>query len=133
MLKKSPNQSLCPYYYMGGELHPLKYGSYFNDKTALFNIIDAEEQFILESFGINNSCIWIDLYETALDHKVIKKLSMHLNNINHKIRKLCFVGCSWVNKNKLKNKIKIKNMDLSKQIKFFSDPKLAKQWLVGNR
>jgi hypothetical protein len=31
-LNRSPSGSICPYYYMGGELHPLKYGSYFKDK-----------------------------------------------------------------------------------------------------
>jgi hypothetical protein len=34
MITKSPSGSLCPYYYMGSELHPLHYGSYFDDKKV---------------------------------------------------------------------------------------------------
>jgi len=60
-LNKSPSGSICPYYYMGGELHPLKYGSYCCDKEKLFTVIKAEEDFILKSSGQNNRRIWIDL------------------------------------------------------------------------
>jgi hypothetical protein len=65
-LDKSPSGSACPYYFMGGELHPLKYGSYFENKEKLFAVIKAEEDFILKSSGQNNRRIWIDLYETKL-------------------------------------------------------------------
>ena len=61
MLKKSPSGSVCPYYYMNGELHPLKYGSYLSNKDKLFDVMKAEEKFILESSGNNNRRIWIDL------------------------------------------------------------------------
>ena len=53
MLRKSPSGSLCPYYYMGGELHPLKYGSYFDKKEELLSVMKAEEEFILKSAGQN--------------------------------------------------------------------------------
>ena len=39
MLKTSPSGSLCPYYYMGGELHPLKYGSHFDRKEELLAVM----------------------------------------------------------------------------------------------
>ena len=130
MLKKSPSGSLCPYYFMGGELHPLHYGSYFNDKKRLFEIIRAEEDFILSSSGTNNRRIWIDLYETTLDGEVIDFLVNHLKVIRHKIFKLCLVGCSFSGRQKLKSKMKQEDMDLFSQTQYFSDPEKAKQWLV---
>ncbi len=131
MLKKSPSGSLCPYYYMGGELHPLKYGSFFSDKNRLFDIINAEEEFILKSSGLNNRRIWIDLYETTIDDEVIEKLVSHIQVIRHKVFKLCMVGCSIFIKQKIKKTMVQKNLDLAGQIKFFSDPEVAKQWLIG--
>ena len=41
MINKSPSGSLCPNNYKGGELHPLKYGSYFADKSKLFIVMKA--------------------------------------------------------------------------------------------
>lgn len=43
-LNKSPSGSICPYYYMGGELHSLKYGIYFTDKQKLFAVNKAAEE-----------------------------------------------------------------------------------------
>ena len=131
MLNKSPSGSLCPYYYMGGELHPLHYGNYESDKKRLFEIIELEETFILNSSGINNKRIWIDLYGTKIDNEVIEFLVYHINTIRHKIFKLCFVGCSSNVKHKIKLKMKHKKMDLLNQIQFFLDPEEAKQWLIG--
>ena len=88
-MKKSPSGALCPYYFMGGELHPLHYGSYFDDKERLFEIIKAEQDFIISSSGTNNRRIWIDLYETVLDDEVIDFLVDHLTAIRPKIYKLC--------------------------------------------
>jgi len=130
MMHKSPSGSLCPYYYMGGELHPLKYGSYFKDKNKLFHIIHAEETFILNSSGNHNRRIWIDLYETHLDHEVIEKLVLHISNISPKIFKLCLVGCSLISKHKIITQMKRSALPITPQVKFFSDPEIAKQWLV---
>ena len=132
MLTKSPSGSVCPYYYMGGELHPLKYGSYFDDKISLFNVMKAEQEFILKSSGTNNRQIWIDLYETTIDDKVIIALAAHIRAIRHKIFKLCFVGCSNADKRHIIKAFKKDNIDIASQIKFFSDPEEAKQWLVGD-
>ena len=131
MLKKSPSGSLCPYYYMGGELHPLKYGSYFDKKEKLLAIIKAEEKFILKSSGQNNRRIWIDLYETNLEDDILEALILHLQTIRHKIYNLCLVGCSPKNERKIKKKMKQHDMDLFQLTKFFSDPEIAKQWLIG--
>jgi anti-anti-sigma regulatory factor len=131
MLKKSPSGSLCPYYFMGGELHPLKYGSYFDKKEKLFSVIKAEEEFILKSSGQNNRRIWIDLYETNLDDDIIEALVLHLQAVRHKIYNLCLVGCSSKSERKIKKKMKQYGMDLYAATKYFSDPEIAKQWLIG--
>lgn len=129
-MNKSPSGSLCPYYYMGGELHPLKYGSYFSNKDKLFAVMKAEEEFILESSGQNNRRIWIDLYETTLNNEVIEKLVLHIKAISPKIFKLCLVGCSFIDKHRIKKQMQVNNMNIVEQVKFFSDPEEAKQWLV---
>ncbi|MGF7144646.1 hypothetical protein HNQ56_003078 [Anaerotaenia torta] len=131
MLKKSPSGSLCPYYYMDGELHPLKYGSYFDNKEQLFEIINAEEEFILKSSGTNNRRIWIDLYETTVDDEVAKVLAGHLQAIRHKIFNLCLVGCSSAAQRAIKKKMKSAEMDLYYLTRYFDDPEIAKQWLLG--
>lgn len=92
VLIKSPSGSLCPYYYMGGELHPLKYGSYYNDNNKLFAVMQAEEEFILKSSGEKNRRIWIDLYETKLDREVIYKLVLHIKTISSKILKYALLA-----------------------------------------
>ena len=131
MLLKSPSGSTCPYYYMGNELHPLHYGSYFNDKKNLFKIIKEEEEFILKSSGINNRLIWIDLYETTLDDEVINFLIEHFCTINHKILKLCLIGCSSKTQKKITSEIKKKDINLVNKVKYFSEPEKGKMWLVG--
>jgi hypothetical protein len=131
MTNKSPGGSLCPYYYKGGELHPLKYGSFFSDKTKLFTVMKAEEEFILKLSGQNNRRIWIDLYETELDNEVINALALHIKAIQHKICKLCFVGCSFFERRKIKDQLVRNQIDIAEQVEFFTDPEKAKQWLVG--
>ena len=131
MLKKSPSGALCPYYFMGGELQPLHYGSYFNDKKHLFEMIKAEEEFILKSSGRNNRRVWIDLYETTLDDEAIDFLINHLKSIRSKIFKLCLVGCSKNDIRRIKDKMKREKMDLYNQTQYFSDPEDGKQWLVS--
>lgn len=116
---------------MGGELHPLKYGSFHKNKDKLFAVIKAEEEFILNSSGKNNRRIWIDLYETALDNEVIENIVCHINAISSKIFKICLVGCSFFSKHKIKKRMLIKNTVMANRIKFFSDPEEAKQWLVN--
>ena len=128
---KSPSGSLCPYYFMGGELHPLKYGNFHSNKEKLFQIIEEEEKFILNSSGKHNRLIWIDLYDTVIDYDVIEKLINHIKIIQEKINKICLVGCSLIIKLKIMLKINHENLLLINKIQFFSDPEKAKQWLVG--
>ena len=131
MLTKSPSGSLCPYYYMGGELHPLKYGSYHLDREGLFCVMKAEEEFILRSSGMRNRRIWVDLYETELDDEVCEMLSYHILAIRDKIFKLCFVGCSFGDIRRLLKHMRERVPDQAGQARFFSDPEDAKKWLVG--
>jgi len=131
MNNKSPSGSLCPYYFMGGELHPLHYGNYYSNKQKLFEIIKKEENFILNSAGLNNRRIWIDLYKTIMDKEVIKMLVNHIGNIKQKINKICLVGCSPIVVQKIKFRIKQENLNLLSPLKYFADPEEAKQWLIG--
>jgi len=116
---------------MGGELHPLKYGSYHDDKEQLFAVIKAEEEFIINSSGKNNRRIWIDLYETTIDDEVIEVLIGHLQLIRHKIFNLCLVGCTPYVQKLIKKKMKKVEMDLYYSTRYFDDPEAAKHWLIG--
>ena len=131
MPTKSPSGSACPYYYMGGELHPLKYGSFFSDRERLLSIMKAEEEFILRSPGQKNRRIWIDLYETRLDGEIARALAAHLKAIEPKIQKLCFVGCSFLGALRLRRRMAALKLDAAKNARFFRDPEEAKRWLVG--
>jgi hypothetical protein len=128
---QSPSGSACPYYYMGGELHPLKYGSYFSDLDGLMRVMRAEQAFILQSPGLRNRRIWIDLYETRLNGAAIRALAQHIRAIEPKIFKLCFVGCPPLAALQLRRQMKALRLDIAKQARFFSDPEAAKKWLVG--
>ncbi|MCL6604606.1 MAG: hypothetical protein K6T94_17215 [Paenibacillus sp.] len=126
---KSPGGSLFPYFYKGGEIHCLKYGSKFKYYESLFEVMRLEEEFIYQ----NNKRlkIWIDLYETSITGEVLEKLVNNLVNINDYIKKVSFVGLSGVSKWRLKREIK--KLDISYPISFFSDPEEAKTWLVSER
>jgi anti-anti-sigma regulatory factor len=132
-MRKSPSGALCPYYFMGGELQPLHYGSYYDDKDGLFEMIRAEEEFILKSPGMNNRRVWIDLYETSLDDDTIAFLLKHFTAIRSKIYKLCLVGCSKRDERRIKMNMKHRQMDLYSQTQYFDDPEEAKRWLVSEK
>lgn len=131
MPNKSPSGSACPYYFMGGELHPLKYGSFFSDRERLFSVMKAEEEFILRSPGQRNRRIWIDLYETRLDGEAARALAAHLQAIESKVLKLCFVGCSAFGAVRLRRRMAALGLVVAKNARFFRDPEEAKRWLVG--
>jgi hypothetical protein len=131
MPDKSPSGSACPYYFMGGELHPLKYGSFFSDREQLLSVMKAEEAFVLRSPGQHNRRIWIDLYETRLDGEAVRALAAHLRAIEPKILKLCFVGCSFLGAFRLRRQMAALGLEARKNARFFRDPEEAKRWLVG--
>lgn len=129
MLKKSPSGSLCPYYYKGGELQPLHYGSYKDNMERLSEIMDAEEKFILSSTGGRR--VWIDLYETNLTGSMIFKMAKHITHISPKVSKMALVGCSKSVFKKIINYLGVLKCNLAGQIKLFDDPEISKDWLVG--
>lgn len=131
MLKKSPSGSLCPYYYKGGELQPLHYGSYWDEMDKLSVVIDAEETFILSSSSSSGRKVWIDLYETNLTDSMITKLSQHIINISPKVSRLALVGCSKKIFRRINNYLKSAECKLAGQIRLFDDPEISKDWLVG--
>ncbi|SEB91475.1 hypothetical protein [Paenibacillus sp. GP183] len=124
---KSPGGSLFPYFYKNGEIHCLKYGSFYFNKDALFSLIKAEEEFILETH--RRLDIWVDFYKTSLTQEVMNEFVESISRLNKSIRKLSIVGCSSIVKWRIRNKIK-RNGNISMSIKFFNDPEDAKSWLV---
>lgn len=46
---RSPGGSTYPYYYKGGEIHCLKYGSKYKNHEKLFELMKLEEEFILNN------------------------------------------------------------------------------------
>lgn len=125
---KSPGGSLFPYYYKGGEIHCLKYGSKYKNYEKLFELMRLEEEFIIKA---NKKLrIWIDLYETSTVEIVLQELVNNLNNLNGYVTKISFVGLSSISKWKLKRKIK--NLKLEYPVLFFSDPEEAKTWLISD-
>lgn len=126
---KSPGGSEYPYYYKGGEIHCLKYGSKYKDQDKLFNIMRQEEEFIKQT---NKKLrIWIDLYKTSTTSIVLQELAQNLININEQIVKISFVGLSGFSKWRLKRLLK--RLDINYPISFYSDPEDAKTWLVNER
>jgi|GEM_PF-563167 hypothetical protein len=130
-LPKSPSGSLCPYYYLGGELHPLKYGNYGADHERLRAVMMAEEEFILASAGTRNRRVWIDLGGTALDRSTIIMLVDHLVAIQPKLLRLCLVGCSGWGRHRVRTVMRRLNPALHASTRYFSDPEQAKRWLIG--
>lgn len=127
MLQKSPSGSLCPYYYKGGELHPLHYGSYHRDFGAFQAVVEAEEAFILAAHGGRK--VWVDLYETRLDRPACALLAGHFAHIQHKIFKLALVGCPRGARWTLDRLLAQAGCKLPHR--YFDDPEFAKDWLVG--
>jgi hypothetical protein len=128
MLQKSPGGSVFPYYYKGGEVHCLKYGSFFKDTDALFNIMKSEESFII---GKNRKLnVWVDFYETSLTNEVLMEFVKSLHRLDNYIGKLSIVGFSAIDRWRFRNTIKKLQIDMCTPIKFYSDPEDAKTWLV---
>ncbi len=129
-MQKSPSGSLCPYYFQGGELHPLKYGGFHGDEARLLAVMQAEEAFILRSARAHNRRIWIDLYETRLTGGVLDALAAHIQHIEGKIGRLCLVGCGVASRWRFKRRMARLNRPLAARVRFFADPEAAKHWLV---
>lgn len=124
---KSPGGSIYPYYYKGGEIHCLKYGSKYKDEEKLFDLMKQEEEFI---FQINKKLkIWVDMYKTVVTIRVLQELTNNIDHLKDHIDKLSFVGLSGFNEWRLKTKLK--KLGMQQRISFYSDPEDAKTWLIN--
>jgi len=125
----SPSGSLFPYHYKGGELHCLKYGGFHNDETALFSRIDDEEEFFISSKRKLNT--WIDLYETNVSRRVIRKLVDNIAHISPQVRRLALVGdFTIIRKLVVNDRLRRAGVGEKTAVRFFSDPEVAKTWIV---
>jgi hypothetical protein len=129
VLQKSPGGSIFPYYYKGGQLFGLHYGSFFADGEALLKRMKAEEEFILMT--IRQTPLWIDFYETKLSDEVLIEFSRSILRLQLHITKLAIVGCSSRDKKRLSVLWKKSGIRFPMPVRFFSDPEDAKTWLVS--
>ena len=126
MLTYSPSGALSPYHYKGGYFHGIHYGSYFDNASGLFEMIDKETAFILKS--PQQKRIMIDLYETTLTDAVVNRLVHHLKEIEPRVIKL---GISAKNKDmKILRKAIEKNNILHGCVCYGEDMEEVKTWLV---
>lgn len=129
----SPSGANCPYYFKGGILRPLKYGSFFDDMDALKDMIMKEEDFILHKQPSDKRCILLDLYETNITAEMVKYLVEHIIRISYKIWKLAIVGCNRKVQKLILKQLKVKKSHLYSQILFHTDMETAKDWLVSEK
>ena len=126
--QKSPGGSIFPYYYKGGELFGLHYGSFFADEGALLARMNAEEEFIAKA---NRPLpLWIDFYETKLTDRVLIEFSKSILRLQRQIPKLALVGCSFKDRRRFHKLAKKSGIEFPMPVRFFSDPEEAKTWLV---
>ncbi len=130
-MQKSPGGAYFPYYYKGGELFGLHLGSYYGDEDGVIAMMKAEEEFILKQN--RKMSLWIDFYETKLTDRVLGEFIELILHINRRITKLGIVGCSFLDKWKLKRLIKKTAQLSSLPVRYFADPEDAKTWLVSER
>ncbi|OZB96207.1 hypothetical protein [Paenibacillus sp. XY044] len=124
---KSPGGSTYPYYYKGGEIHCLKYGSKYKNHDQLFALMRQEEAFIFQHSN-KKLKIWVDFYKTSVTKSVIQELIHNMDRLNARIQKLSFVGLSGVNRWRVRRGLKKLKPDY--MVSYFSDPEEAKTWLI---
>ena len=130
-LKKSPGGSLFPYPYQGGELFGLHFGSFGSNEDALISLMKAEETFFTEQ---NHKIgVWIDFYQTRLSDRVISGFIEYLQMNRRQILRLALVGCSSKDQRRINRIIKDAGDFSSLPVRYFSDPEVAKTWLVSER
>ena len=128
-MKKSPGGSIFPYPYKGGELFGLHYGSFHADEDALLARMQAEEQFMVEA-----RChlpVWFDLYETELSDRVLAALVATIDRLKGNMTRLALVGCSARDRRRFLQTMKKLGNGFTGPLRFFSDPEVAKSWLIG--
>lgn len=128
-LVKSPGGSIFPYFYKNGELHCLKYGSYYEQEEALIRLMKEEEMFLLNQ--PKRLPVWVDLYKTKLNPRVLEALLNNLDTLQSRILRLALVGMSFGAKRKWEWLLKNRESGFPFTIRHYSDPEEAKTWLVG--
>jgi hypothetical protein len=131
LTKKSPGGSTFPYYYKGGELFGIHFGSFGVNEAGLIARMKAEGAFFLEqNHGIG---FWVDFYQTKLTDRVLEEFIEMMEHTSRLMYKLALVGCSFRDQQRITRLIK-KAENLSKlPVKYFVDPEEAKTWLVSER
>jgi hypothetical protein len=127
--KKSPGGSMFPYYYKGGELFGLHLGSFASNEDGVIARTKAEEVFFVEQHRAIG--LWIDFYETKLTNRIIGEFLQTLEHVHHQILKLGLVGCSFIDRWRIRRLINDSKYLSSLPVKFFDDPEDAKTWLVS--
>jgi len=128
-MQTSPGGSTFPYYYKGGALHCLKFGSFHADESALLAVMQAEEVFMAGQK--RRLPVWVDFYETRLTDSVLGAFLGSMQRLQSHISKLAVVGCAPGDKRRLHRLEKKTGIRLPLPVRFFSDPEEAKTWLVG--
>ncbi len=129
--KKSPGGSAFPYYYKNGELFGVHFGSFFDDEEGLLALMKAEEAFIIEqNYPLP---YWADLCQSKLTDPVLTEFIHSMDRLRRYIPKLAIVGCSFIDKWRIKRLEKRLGIVLPAPVRFFSDPEVAKTWLVSER
>ncbi len=128
-LVKSPGGSIFPYFYKNGELHCLKYGSFYENNEALFRLMKEEEIFLLNQ--PKRLPVWVDLYKTKLSPQVLEALLNNLDTLQNRILRLALVGMSFGDKRKWEGLLRDRESGFSFTIRHYRDPEEAKTWLVG--
>jgi hypothetical protein len=129
VIQKSPGGSAYPYYFKGGTLLGLHYGSFFKDEEALLSRMRAEEQFITDS--VRQSPLWIDFYQTRLTDTILLEFSNSVLRLQKHITKMAIVGCSFWDKRRFIRLGRKIGWKFPMPVRFFSDPERAKTWLVS--
>ncbi len=126
---KSPGGAMYPYYYKHGEIFGAHFDSFGNDETGLISLMQAEEEFFLSQ---NRPLpYWINFYGSKLTDKILAQLIGFLDRQRHLIPRLAIVGCSTLDQWRFKRIAKKLGLEISVPIKYFSDPEVAKTWLVS--
>ncbi|HTX91116.1 MAG TPA: hypothetical protein VMC09_07860 [Anaerolineales bacterium] len=129
-LKRSPGGSIFPYPYKGGELFGLHLGSFRGNEEGLLERMKAEETFILETH--RQFPLWIDFYQDRLTDRVLLEFLKTVGHTRNNITKLALVGFSFWDRIRLRRLVKKTSFEFPMPLRFFSDPEVAKTWLVSD-
>lgn len=124
---KSPGGSNYPYYYLNGELHGVKYGSFGDRSEALLKLMDAELAFMLARPEYLN--VWIDCYQTTFNRPLLDKLKEQIKALEGKVTRLALVGLPRLARIKLAGVIK----EVKYPVRHYKDPEAAKTWIIKGR